>query len=95
MGLAGGAPSEIPHRATGPIHFFAPDFGVAAARGLVVEEFVDTGVSGAQSSGPARNKLLEAAQLRQIDLVPGPLGTLAQGTLVIAGGRSVGQYYQR
>jgi DNA invertase Pin-like site-specific DNA recombinase len=30
---------------------------------------VDTGVSGAQSSGPARNKLLEAAGLRQIDLV--------------------------
>ena len=53
----GRAPSETPHRATGPIHFFAPDFAAAAARGLVVEEFVDTGVSGAKSSRPARNRL--------------------------------------
>src|ERR1035441_9473167 len=39
----GRAPSETPYRATGTIHFFAPDFAAAAARGLVVEEFVDTG----------------------------------------------------
>src|ERR1019366_7880467 len=53
----GRAPSETPYRATGTIHFFAPDFAAAAARGLVVEEFVDTGVSGAKSSRPARNRL--------------------------------------
>ena len=79
MGARGRAPSETPYHATGTIHFLPLCFGVAAARGLVVEEFVDTGVSGAQSSGPARNKLLEAVPVRQIDLVlvlqAGPLGT--------------------
>src|ERR1035441_7022122 len=30
----GMAPSETPYRATGTIHFLAPDFGVAAAFGL-------------------------------------------------------------
>ena len=66
----GRAPSETPYHATGTIHFLALDFGVAAARRLAVEgEFIDTGVSGAQPSGPARNKLLEAVRLRQIDLV--------------------------
>jgi DNA invertase Pin-like site-specific DNA recombinase len=69
-GLAGGTPSETSIRATGTIRFLALDSGVAGARGLALrEEFVDTGVSGARSSGPACNKLLEAARLRQFDLV--------------------------
>ena len=42
----------------------------AKARGIeVFAEYVDTGVSGAKSSRPARDKLMEAARLRHFDLV--------------------------
>ena len=51
-------------------HYPFPRSGLRRHRGLeIVDEFVDTGVSGAWSSCSARNKLLEAAGLRQIDLV--------------------------
>src|ERR1035441_6390607 len=50
LGPRGTAPSETPYRATGPIHFLAPDFAAAAARRLVVEESVNTGVSAPRAT---------------------------------------------
>src|ERR1039457_7045890 len=51
-------------------HCPLPRSGLRRRRGLeIVDEFVDTGVSGAKSSRPARDLLLEADGLRQVGLV--------------------------
>jgi Resolvase, N terminal domain len=48
-------------------HYPLPRSGLRRRRGLeIVDEFVDTGVSGAKSSRPARDLLLEADGLRQV-----------------------------
>ena len=51
-------------------HCPLPRSGLRRRRGLeIVDEFVDTGGSGAKSSRPARDLLLEADGLRQVGLV--------------------------
>src|SRR5437867_3335995 len=43
--------------------------GYAAARGWIIEELVDRGVSGAKDRRPALDRLVRAARARQLDVV--------------------------